>query len=45
MSVGVVKEQVEISRHVAEPSEQQRNLATVVDTMVGSMLHQLAQCH
>ena len=30
---------------MAEHSQQQRNLSTVVNTMISSMLHQFAQCH
>ena len=45
MAFSVVKEQIEVSRDVTELPQQQRNLRAVMDTMIGSVLHQLAQRH
>jgi hypothetical protein len=45
MLVGVAKEQVEIARHMSEHSQQQRHLATVMNPMIGPVLHQFPQCH
>jgi hypothetical protein len=38
---GVVQEHVDITRYMAEDSQQQRNLPTVMNTMIGCVLHQL----
>ena len=38
-SVGVIDEQVDISRHTAEHSQQQGDLPTVMNTMIGRVLH------
>ena len=40
--VGVVKEHIDITRHMAEHPQQQRDLPTVMNTMIGRVLHQLA---
>ena len=45
VSVSVVKEQVEITRHMAQDSQQQRNLPAVMNTMIGPVLHQFPECH
>jgi hypothetical protein len=39
--LGVVKEQVEIPGHITEFSQQQRDLAAVMDSVIGGVLHQL----
>jgi hypothetical protein len=43
--LAIVEKDVEIARHVAEDSQQQNNLPTVMNTMIGAVLHQLPQCH
>ena len=43
--VGVVKEQVDIAWHVAEHSQQQRNLSAVMNAMIGPVLHQFPEFH
>ena len=45
MPLGVIEEQVDIAGYMAEYSQQQRDLTTVMNTMIGPVLHQLAQCH
>jgi hypothetical protein len=39
--LGVVKEQVEISGHIAEFSQEHSHLAAVMDSVIGAVLHQL----
>jgi len=43
--LGVVKEQVELSGHIAEFSQEHSHLAAVMDSVIGAVLHQLTQRH
>jgi hypothetical protein len=42
---GVVKKHVEVAWSVAEQPQQQRNLSSVMNTMIGCMLQELSQRH
>jgi hypothetical protein len=41
MTLGVVEKQVDVARHMAEYAQEQCDLSTVMDTMIGPMLHEL----
>jgi hypothetical protein len=43
--VGMIDKDVEITRRVAEHSQQQRNLSAMMNTMIGRVLHQFSQGH
>jgi hypothetical protein len=45
VAVGVEEQQIEISRHVSEPSQEQGHLSPMMDAMVGRVLHQFSQRH
>ncbi len=42
MTLGVVEEQVDVARHMAEHAQEQCDLSTVMDTMISPMLHELS---
>ena len=43
--VGIIKKDVEIARRVAEHSQQQRNLSSMMNPVNRSVLHQVSQAH
>jgi isoaspartyl peptidase/L-asparaginase-like protein (Ntn-hydrolase superfamily) len=41
-TLGVVEKQVDVARHMAEHAQEQCDLSTVMDAMIGPMLHEFS---